>query len=672
MSITSSNNSSENNLTPDELANQSACCAAVNDHLIGNLNHNNQHSNLYPLYENSNFTGANSYSPTENGLVVKKNSNSNFTTILEVPRSQSATNPVISSSVSSHVQHCANTISNGLSNNLPNGLTIGLSNGLSNGATNQLPNGLQRYTINNELNKIERYEANVYAKNGQAKLGNDHYANLLPPQYMLDKQSQFNSPNGQPPNSPMNSGPINRNSPVNQSSPFHHVAIANNIYALQQSKIDQSSNSSNNNICTLESQSSNGSRSCLTTPDSKSNERLSVLSKSQPDLSNLETELNCIDAKTGNLNMLANGQLSSVVNCNQIVGPLCTSQLEPNETELLRVENIYLRKKLEDCVQKVAKLQKFETEIQKVHQIEHMYEELMLSAEKKEKLERAARYKLEIEIKRLHQQNKQLKDQLTSALATKEEQESDLKKEDVQKTDLLFSTLLAQSKFSLTSIHYRSVNYSHKFTPKMTKSHLILRKLDKELLDLKERQEMELQAQRLTLEEQRKHIEILDSALMSTQNNVIVLESNLRKKMAYEERANNLQKALSNLQLSSERRLQMEKRARACLEKEMEMLKSQNKQADSGSTGANSNEHELERSKKLNREYEEKLLFLEAEVSKWEEKYVEENTMRQLEANAASLPKTNYDNTKAKIAALEKTYQQTALQIVEAKNERLR
>lgn len=206
----------------------------------------------------------------------------------------------------------------------------------------------------------------------------------------------------------------------------------------------------------------------------------------------------------------------------------------------------------------------------------------------------------------------------------------------------------------------------------MTKSHLILRKLDKELLDLKERQEMELQAQRLTLEEQRKHIEILDSALMSTQNNVIVLESNLRKKMAYEERANNLQKALSNLQLSSERRLQMEKRARACLEKEMEMLKSQNKQADSGSTGANSNEHELERSKKLNREYEEKLLFLEAEVSKWEEKYVEENTMRQLEANAASLPKTNYDNTKAKIAALEKTYQQTALQIVEAKNERLR
>lgn len=455
MSITSSNNSSENNLTPDELANQSAsCCTATNDHLIGNLNHNGNHtgnhtgnhnSNLYPrIYENSNFTGSNSFSPTENGLVVKKNPN--FTTILEVPRSGCQTNPVISSTVSSH---CANTISNALPSNLPNGLSSNLSNGLNNAPSNQLPNGLQRYTINNQLNKIERFDANAYAKSAQAKLGNDHYVNLLPPQYrVLEKQPQFS---GQPTNSPVVGGPTNqpnRNSPISQSSPYHHVAATNicasNIYAMQQSKIDQSSNSSNTNICTLESQSSNGSRSCLTTPDSKSNERLSVLSKSQPDLSNLESELNCINAKTGN--MLAMLPPNGQSNCNQIVGPLCTSQLEPNETEVLRIENIYLKKKLDECVKKIAKLQKFETEIQKVHQIEQMYEELMLSAEKKEKLERAARYKLEIEIKRLHQQNKQLKDQLTSALASKEAQESDMKKEDTQKTDLLFSTLLAQSK----------------------------------------------------------------------------------------------------------------------------------------------------------------------------------------------------------------------------------
>lgn len=45
-------------------------------------------------------------------------------------------------------------------------------------------------------------------------------------------------------------------------------------------------------------------------------------------------------------------------------------------------------------------------EIQKVHQ---SHEELMHSSEKKEKLERAIRYKLEIDIKRLQDQNKILK-----------------------------------------------------------------------------------------------------------------------------------------------------------------------------------------------------------------------------------------------------------------------
>ncbi len=45
-------------------------------------------------------------------------------------------------------------------------------------------------------------------------------------------------------------------------------------------------------------------------------------------------------------------------------------------------------------------------EIQKVHQ---SHEELMRSSEKKEKLERAIRYKLEIDSRRLHEQNAHLK-----------------------------------------------------------------------------------------------------------------------------------------------------------------------------------------------------------------------------------------------------------------------
>lgn len=47
---------------------------------------------------------------------------------------------------------------------------------------------------------------------------------------------------------------------------------------------------------------------------------------------------------------------------------------------------------------------------------------------------------------------------------------------------------------------------------------------DKELIAAKERQEIELTAQRQTLNEQRTHIDILDSALTNAQANVVKLE----------------------------------------------------------------------------------------------------------------------------------------------------
>lgn len=174
----------------------------------------------------------------------------------------------------------------------------------------------------------------------------------------------------------------------------------------------------------------------------------------------------------------------------------------------------------------------------------------------------------------------------------------------------------------------------------------------------KETQEYELQAQRLTLEEQRNHIEILDSALMSAQNNVVKLEAELRRKQAYEERANHLQKALANLQLASDRRLQMEKRVRTHLEKEIESLKKfpapGGRSAGAGSisiggvtiggqNGSSGRGHvsagEVDEMKKVIRDYEEKLILLETEVTKWEQKYLEESALRQIEVNAASAPK---------------------------------
>lgn len=48
--------------------------------------------------------------------------------------------------------------------------------------------------------------------------------------------------------------------------------------------------------------------------------------------------------------------------------------------------------------------------------------------------------------------------------------------------------------------------------------------IDKELSAAKERQEIELAAQRVTLQEQRTHINILDTALQNAQSNVVRLE----------------------------------------------------------------------------------------------------------------------------------------------------
>lgn len=51
---------------------------------------------------------------------------------------------------------------------------------------------------------------------------------------------------------------------------------------------------------------------------------------------------------------------------------------------------------------------------------------------------------------------------------------------------------------------------------------------DKELSAEKERKDIELQAQRATLQEQRNHIDILDNALNNAQANVVRMEEEVR------------------------------------------------------------------------------------------------------------------------------------------------
>ena len=84
---------------------------------------------------------------------------------------------------------------------------------------------------------------------------------------------------------------------------------------------------------------------------------------------------------------------------------------------------------------------------------------------------------------------------------------------EIGKREVLIAQLLAQSNSNLNNI------------AKFLFSNFFFQTIDKELLNEKERQEVELQAQRLTLQEQRNHIDILDTALMSAQNNIFKLET---------------------------------------------------------------------------------------------------------------------------------------------------
>lgn len=68
--------------------------------------------------------------------------------------------------------------------------------------------------------------------------------------------------------------------------------------------------------------------------------------------------------------------------------------------------------------------------------------------------------------------------------------------------------------------------------------------VDKELSAAKERQDIELGAQRATLQEQRNHIGILDSALTNAQQNIRRLEEELRKKQMHIDRLNQLHGAM--------------------------------------------------------------------------------------------------------------------------------
>ncbi|XP_043794911.1 angiomotin-like protein 1 isoform X1 [Apis laboriosa] len=349
-----------------------------------------------------------------------------------------------------------------------------------------------------------------------------------------------------------------------------------------------------------------------------------TLSRSQPDLSRIgKPDIDNYNLRATSPRPQTKGREETESVTGEIWPPSEMIQIVIQENSALKLE-------LERCYNKVAKSQKLEQEIAKVHRA---HEELAASSERREKLERAARLRLQNDCRRLTELNRALRDQidLLSARTDSPPIVESMRKELTQR-ELLIGQLITQNK---------------------------------ELAAAKERQEIELAAQRATLQEQRTHIDILDTALTNAQGNVVRLEEECRKKQVYVERVGQLQRALSSLQASSDRREETERQLRGQLERELR------EGGGGGGGGANGNEQSsngetIAELKRRIRERDEKIMSLEGDVAKWEQRYLEESALRQAAIDAASLPKD------AKIAALEKTSQDAEKLIAEARSEKMR
>ncbi|XP_039737949.1 angiomotin-like protein 1 isoform X2 [Pteropus medius] len=301
---------------------------------------------------------------------------------------------------------------------------------------------------------------------------------------------------------------------------------------------------------------------------------------------------------------LAAPQPPPATSASQQLGPDAFAIVERAQqmVEILTEENRVLHQELQGYYDNADKLHKFEKELQRISEA---YESLVKSTTKRESLDKAMRNKLEGEIRRLHDFNRDLRDRLETANRQLSSREYD-GHEDRAAEGL-----------------YASQN--------------------KEFLKEKEKLEMELAAVRTASEDHRRHIEILDQALSNAQARVIKLEEELREKQAYVEKVEKLQQALTQLQSACEKREQMERRLRTWLERELDALRTQQKHGNG--SPASMPEYSAPALMELVREKEERILALEADMTKWEQKYLEESTIRHFAMNAAATAAAERDTT---------------------------
>ncbi|KAK6296459.1 hypothetical protein J4Q44_G00326010 [Coregonus suidteri] len=264
--------------------------------------------------------------------------------------------------------------------------------------------------------------------------------------------------------------------------------------------------------------------------------------------------------------------------------------------QLLCEENQSLRQELLTHREKASKLHWLEEELQKISE---EYDWLMKSSSKREGLDRTMRCKLEGEIRRLTVFNRDLRDRLETAnqqLACREPEGE----EDGHAAEL------------------------------------------RDGLIEKERLEEEV-------EEQQQRAERLESALSSAQQRALHLEEELRVKCVYAARVEGLQHAVVQLQTTCEKREQLERRLRTRLERELHTLRTQQRVCV-GVCGTSApgvcggvGEGSAPALRELLRQREERVLALEADSTRWEQKYLQENAMRHFNMETAATANAQRD-----------------------------
>ncbi|CAN9503449.1 unnamed protein product [Ophioblennius macclurei] len=270
---------------------------------------------------------------------------------------------------------------------------------------------------------------------------------------------------------------------------------------------------------------------------------------------------------------------------------------EPNQVELLLMENERLRQELEAHREKTGRIQKLEQEIQRISEA---YETLMQGSGKRENLEQTLRKRLVAEIRRLQDFNRDLRENLENARThvAKEVEAADHNQH-------IMAKLLEQNE---------------------------------EQNSERERVERELQRLRSTAEEQSLKAKRLEEALEAARGRGRQLEEELRRKRAYVEKVERLQSALAQLQSTCEKRESLEMKLRTRLEQELRSLRAQQRQSQPPGVTMSSLQERL-------REREERILALEADMVRWEQKYLEESTMRQFAMEVAATAAAQRDTT---------------------------